>query len=238
MPATVLWHQRESLYDLMVLRAAIGHAAFNAEKQGDPQDPSLCEWPAEYLQGPGFWFDEWPNELEIKTLSLDPSKGKDQKRGDYSAYVRLGRDKRRMLYVEADLRRDRDGPKIVADGVEHVKDFKPDGFAIEVNQFQELFVAEFLRVGTEQGVDLPIYPIENMVNKNVRIRRIGPYLAQRRMRFKARSPGTMLLVDQLKQFPNCDHDDGIDSAEMALRLMVDLVNGRLTGKGPQRVRSG
>jgi hypothetical protein len=31
-------------------------------------------------------------QLQIKTLSLDPSKGKDAHSGDYSAFIRLGRD--------------------------------------------------------------------------------------------------------------------------------------------------
>ena len=43
--AGVLWPERESLYDLMLLRATIGPAAFESEKQGNPRDPSRCEWP-------------------------------------------------------------------------------------------------------------------------------------------------------------------------------------------------
>jgi hypothetical protein len=45
--AVVLWPEAESLYDLMCLRATIGSAAFAAEKQGDPVDPSVCEWLSE-----------------------------------------------------------------------------------------------------------------------------------------------------------------------------------------------
>ena len=39
----VLWPQREPLYDLMVLRATVGAAAFGSEKQNYPVDPSACE---------------------------------------------------------------------------------------------------------------------------------------------------------------------------------------------------
>ena len=35
--------------------------------------------------------------------ALDPSKGKDAKSGDYSAFIKLGRDVRGYLYCEADL---------------------------------------------------------------------------------------------------------------------------------------
>ena len=73
---------------------------------------------------------------------------------------------------------------------------------------------------------MPIYGVNNTTNKLVRIRRLGPALAQKRLRFKARSPGTMLLVQQLRDFPAGDHDDGPDALEMARRLAVELWNGR------------
>jgi predicted phage terminase large subunit-like protein len=62
------------------------------------------------------------------------------------------------------------------------------------------------------------WPLENRVAKLVRIRRLSPYLAARRLRFKRHSPGTQLLVEQLKMFPVGDHDDGPDALEMAIRL--------------------
>jgi predicted phage terminase large subunit-like protein len=233
MPAKVLWPAHESLYDLMVLRATIGVAAFNSERQNDPQNPELAEWPAEYLDWPGMFFDAWPTHLDIKTLALDPSKGKDAKHGDYSAYVRLGRDRCGVIYLEADLRR-RNAEEIVADGIEHCRVFQPDGFAIETNQFQELLVAPFLQAAQAQHMTLPIYTIENTVPKVVRIRRLGPYLAQRLVRFKSRSPGTQLLIDQLRDFPHGSFDDGADAAEGALRLAIDLFNERTAAQQQPR----
>jgi hypothetical protein len=44
------------------------------------------------------------------------------------------------------------------------------------------------------------------------------------MRFKADSPGARLLVEQMKDFPLADHDDGPDALEMAIRLMAQLLN--------------
>jgi len=126
----------------------------------------------------------------------------------------------------------------VASGVEHVKVFQPEGFAVEGNTFQELFITLFLAAvdrgnpkAQAPGLHLPIYTLVNTVNKLVRIRRIGPFLEQKQLRFKANSPGTKLLVQQLRDFPNGDHDDGPDSLEMALRLMIDLWN-RGTGPAP------
>jgi predicted phage terminase large subunit-like protein len=225
----LLWPERDGLYTLMCLRSASGAAGFASEKQGDPFDPAACEFLPEYFFGPGFWFEEWPENLVLKTLALDPSKGKDADVGDYSALVKLAIDRSQIMYVEADLQRI-PTPQVVANSVEAVRQFRPDSFGVEVNQFQELLVAEFDRVSREQRVFLPTYTIPNHINKEVRIRRLGTYLSQRKFRFKSRSPGTMLLVQQLRDFPVGDHDDGPDALEMALRLAIEMWNGRFAPK--------
>ena len=38
------------------------------------------------------------------------------------------------------------------------------------------------------------------------------------------SPGTRLLVEQLKEFPIGDHDDGPDAVEMAVRLAAKMLS--------------
>ncbi|NUQ61940.1 MAG: hypothetical protein HUU20_05605, partial [Pirellulales bacterium] len=67
--------------------------------------------------------------------------------------------------------------------------------------------------------------IQNDVNKRVRIRRLAPLLAARRLRFRADCPSTRLLVHQLQEFPVGDHDDGPDALEMAVRLAEELLAG-------------
>ena len=222
--AVVLWPEEEDLYGLMCLRAEGGRAAFEREKQNSPISPDLCEWPESYFDE-SVWFDDWPDGLRIKTLALDPSKGADARRGDYSAFVMLGVSRQGIVYLEADLAR-RPTPRIVADGVALYRRFQPDAFGVEANQFQELLAAEFEAEFQKQGI-LGARPwmLDNRVNKQVRIRRLGPYLASGRLRFRAGSPSTRLLVDQLKEFPVADHDDGPDAAEMAVRLATELLAG-------------
>jgi len=220
--AVLLWPEHEELYALMCLRVEGGRTAFEREKQGSPIHPDLCEWPETYFDE-SIWFEEWPARLEVKCLALDPSKGHDSRRGDYSAFVLLGVDAEGVLHVEADLRR-RPTPQIVADGVEICSQFQPDAFAIEANQFQDLLGGEFEAEFRRQGL-LGVAPwtLDNRVNKQVRIRRLGPYLSSHRLRFKLGSPGTRLLVDQLKMFPTGDHDDGPDALEMAIRLAGEML---------------
>jgi predicted phage terminase large subunit-like protein len=232
--AESLWPERESVYDLMALRVTIGHAAFESEKQGSPVNPEACEWPEEYFDRPGFWFDEWPKDLVLKAMALDPSKGADAKRGDFAAYVWGGLDGRGVVYLDAELLHC-DVAKLVDVGVERVALFRPDVFAVEVNQFQSLLCAEFDRVSGERKVNASVLPLDNRVNKEVRIRRLGPLLSQRRLRFKARSPGAQLLVQQCKDFPVGDHDDGPDAAEMLVRALIALQQGRAAAAQADRI---
>jgi predicted phage terminase large subunit-like protein len=228
--AEVLWPAAEDLYTLMQLRVEIGHTAFEREKQGSPVNPDLCEWPESYF-AEHIWFDEWPREMTIRTIALDPSKGRDAGHGDYSAYVTLGIDRTGLIYIEADLAR-RPTPQLVADGVAHCARFRPTAFGVEANQFQELLCGEFASEFNRQGMNHVVpAAIHNTANKLVRIRRLGPYLSQRRLRFLASSPSTRLLVDQLRDFPTAAHDDGPDALEMALRLAEDVWHGRNNDDG-------
>jgi len=145
--------------------------------------------------------------------------------------VMLSVDRQGVIYVEADLAR-RPTPQIVADGVELLRRFQPDVFGIETNQFQDLRAGQFeveLRRAGAPGVRPT--PLDNRTNKLVRIRRLGPYLASRRLRFKSGSPGTRLLVEQLQEFPISDHDDGPDALEMAIRLAAQTLHGRTACDG-------
>ncbi len=223
--AVLLWPAEEDLYTLMKMRVEEGRTAFEREKQSSPIDPERCEWPEEYF-GDQIWFSKWPQRLQLKVMALDPSKGADTRHGDYSAFVILGVDKQGVLYVEADLAR-RPTPQMVAEGAALLRRHRVSTFGVEANQYQELlageFAAEFQRSGTHYAAP---YAIHNHVNKRVRIRRLGPYLSQHRIRFLKSSPSTRLLVDQLRDFPLGAHDDGPDALEMALRLAEELHHGK------------
>lgn len=228
--AVVLWPAVEDLYTLMRLRVESGRTAFEREKQGSPVDPAACEWPEDYF-GDHIWFDDWPDALALRTIALDPSKGRDARHGDYSALVMLGIDRAGICHVEADLAR-RPTPQIVADGVTWCQRFRPMSFGVEANQWQDLLAAEFVAEFQRQGL-LGVVPCEihNHTAKAVRIRRLGPYLSQRRLRFKRGSASTKLLVDQLRDFPMGAHDDGPDALEMALRLAEELTHGQMPNDG-------
>lgn len=210
-------------------RATLGPAAFESEYQSNPVDPAACEWPEEYFNWPGFWFDAWPKHLEVRVTALDPSKGKDAKHGDYSAIVDYGRDANGNEYIEGDLAR-RPATVIVADLVKHVLAFNPDVVVLEAIAFQELFAAPIQAAFAAAHITTALTLEEDVATKIVRVRRLTGMLHQRRGHFRARSPGTALGVRQMQDFPNGDHDDFPDAVEKARRAAIELVNGKAKKK--------
>ncbi|MBL9092540.1 MAG: hypothetical protein JNL96_15055 [Planctomycetaceae bacterium] len=233
--AVVLWPEWESLYELMLMRETEGRNAFEREKQSRLASVEENEWPDEYFDD-HIWFEDWPIGWRIKTLALDPSKGKDAKRGDYSAYVSLMVGTDGTLYVDADLAR-RPTPQMISDGIAICQDWQPDAFGVEANAWQDLlandFAEEFVRAGM---INAAPYTIDNRIKKPVRIRKLGPYLAQHRLKFKRKSPGARLVVSQLRDFPDPhSHDDGPDALEMALRLAIETLGGEFAAQHPLRI---
>lgn len=218
--ARLCWPEMEPLYELMTLRAEIGHSAFEAEKQGNPIDPSTCEWPERYFTYPEFYFDEWPADLIIKGMALDPSKGKADKRHDYSSIAYGGISRDGIVYVDCSIDK-RPVNDIVSETLALYQDFRPDSLAVETNQFQELLAHLINETAEDYGISCHCTEFENFTSKIVRIRRLSSLLAQKRIRFRAGSEGANLCIQQMRDFPNGDHDDGPDSVEMLCRLMFD-----------------
>ena len=217
----LLWPEYESLYTLMKMRAESGRTSFEREKQNSPVDPDHCEFPETYFDET-IWFEQLPSSVLLKAIALDPSKGGNASVGDYSAFVMVSLDPHGVFYVDADLAR-RPVPEIVACGVELYKTYLPNIFGIEVNQFQELLKDDFENAFAAEGMPhVALWPVRNTTNKKVRIRRLGPLLSTKRLKFKSNSPSARILVDQLKSFPVGDHDDGPDALEMAVRMLDEL----------------
>ncbi len=213
---TVLWPEKEGLYDLMQ-QWAVNRSTFMREKQGRPINPEDCEWPESYFED--VYFDEWPKQCVVKALVLDPSKGKDAKRSDYSAFV-WGMWAGDCLYVDADLAR-RPPRQIVADGVSIYRRFRPHVFGVEANAMQELFLDQFEREFVAHDMAVKIAPIFNMGSKRVRIRSLDGPLSARRIRFRRGSEGVALLLGQLRDFPDPQsHDDGPDALEMLVAIVT------------------
>lgn len=223
-PDEPLWPDFKSAAALEVIRKQ-DPRAFAALYQQDPSTAGGSEWPLSYF-GDWIWCppQKWPKSFDLRVICVDPSKGGKDKSHDYSAIVFVGVHNG-LVYVDADLER-RPPHEIVRATLRMCDRYKPDMLGFEANQFQELLVHEFERAcDRRMTLKWPVYKMVNKVNKLVRIRRLGPYLVDRKFRFKQDSPGCHLVVDQLIDFPHADHDDGPDGLEMAVRLPMELSQG-------------
>ncbi len=228
-PGAALWPlglndqgQPQPQFDLAWLEAR--HAAYVASGyewmwealyQQRPPEVLDAEFRPEYF-GESIWFDQWPLPEAVvdRVMTLDPSLGEGET-CDYSAFVMLMLDRQGILWVDADLDR-RDTHRIAVDAVRLGRSFNPSTLCIESNGFQRLLADPIARLSQQAGLMLPIEGWTNSTSKATRIRSLAPYLAHGEFRFRRHSPGTALLIEQLKGFPACKHDDGPDALAMAL----------------------
>jgi len=192
------------------------------------QDPGVygnAEWPREYFDDAKIWADaaEWPDAFEAQAIAVDPSKGKDAKKGDYSAIVSTG-FARNTVWVDASIER-RPVEAIAVDAVRMSYRTGCGKIGLEANAFQDLIGPEITRAAQTLGVIAPeVLLFFNSVEKTLRISRLGPPLEVGQIKIR-RNAGGELLVKQLKDFPYGDHDDGPDALEMSLRLLRQELAG-------------
>lgn len=188
-----------------------------------PPETIDSEWPPEYFAD--IWCDDWPLESErhLTVVALDPSLGKSDK-ADYSAFVAVAKGFDGRYYVDANISR-RPSSEMVNEGVEWMRFIRPNAFGCETNQFQELLAPQFESRFPEIKMTLDwVFKINNHLDKKIRIRSLTSRLAKGLIKVR-RSPGSSLLVEQLKGFPSHKYDDGPDALEMAIRLCEELLGG-------------
>ena len=138
----VLWEEKLSYYDLMVMKVTEGEASFNSEEQNEPINPEDCVFNEE-------WFDYYNEaEMDFKDKDfqffgfVDPSLGK-TKKSDFSAIITLAKSKVTgyMYVLDADIER-RHPDRIITDILEKERWLKRDfgrgykKFGAETVQFQ------------------------------------------------------------------------------------------------------
>lgn len=194
-----------------------------------------AEWPANYFSD-SIFFHDWPAGFIRTALALDPAQGKNErKKGCYASFVFAGLDAHATLWLDCWASRDWDASRLVSMMFDLNGRLHPNAVSVEVNGGQAFLVPLIAAKAKELKVTLPLYTISNSVNKEVRIRDLGPYLAQGKIRVKD-TPGGRLLVQQMRDFPVGEYVDCPDSAEMAVR-MIRAMLGQRGGVGqPEIVR--
>lgn len=218
-------HPIEQLLDA---KSSVAHHIWETMYQGNPVSPDEVLWPGELFRdtadGDSVWVDQLPSNIMYCTVAIDHALGKDLKRSDYSAIVALATTTDKddhKLYVKASL--ERTGPdQTIERLIDFVKDLpvEPDIIGSDANQFQSFIVDVAAERLAQAGIRTPIIPIEDeqRINKEVRIMELDGSIRSRDFRF-VKDKGTDILVNQLRQFPHGNHDDGPDGLQMATKLM-------------------
>ena len=218
-----LWPSQWPAEELHQVKKAKGPYWWNALYRQKPSQHESAEWPEEYFQD--IWADRWPQKFEMSVVALDPSKGTEK--GDYSAITFIGLSGG-LLWVDADIQR-RPSPELVPALYQMQSRHDASAAVVEANSFQHLLLPEFVRYASEKGVlRCELVSMHNTEKKTVRIRRLGGPLSQGKFRF-AQNEHTRLLVQQLRDFPLGDFDDGPDSLEMAMRQLHVMLTEQLEG---------
>ncbi len=227
----VLWEEKLSYYDLMVIRLTEGTASFNSEIQNDPIDPDSATFNEE-------WFDFYNEELIdfsdnefILIGTNDPSLGKNKK-SDTSAIITLAKSlKDGYLYVvDASIER-RKPDAIINDVFEMNRRYKREykkaykTFGVETNQFQFFFKEVMTQKSAEENEYLPIEEIYSTSNKKARIESLQPFVKNKYLKFNEKHKA---LLKQMKEYPMSANDDGPDALQMAVALALKTKGSSIT----------
>lgn len=225
--ASVLWPEKENLLQLMQLQATIGPVAFATEKQNEPRDPNKCEFDEAWFEGDSVWYDDLPHDAAsipnglIHVGYCDPAKGGETKRHDYPAIINLHYSPDLgCCFVTCDMNREPVNKRIDTI-IRYIGLYKMLAFGIEANGFQQLMAEELL-------AKCPLAPIVQIVNnsihKNTRISRLSLWFQRGFFKYKRGCRHTKIMMQQILDHPNSDHDDGPDALEGAIRTLTQVVD--------------
>jgi predicted phage terminase large subunit-like protein len=216
----LLWPERWDYYTLRV-KYEEDPISFKSEYQNEPVDPNTRMFNIDELK---YWSDHYSSkDALLREMgeeadffgACDPSMGDDLTKGDYSAIVVLGWDKkaRAMFVVEADIRRRKPDQLLTDIMVMHGK-YRFKKFAMEANSGQEFLIQQLEQKCSDVRQFIPIERIKNTQNKIQRIQSIQPF-TKNMVQF---SKEHRLLLEQLRDFPTAKYDDGPDALEMVLKV--------------------
>jgi predicted phage terminase large subunit-like protein len=218
----VIWPDRESYYDLMVMREQEGERSFDSEKQNSPVDLTDCPFNPDEFH---CWDDEYASEEELletldEKVSLfagcDPATGTSMERGDYSAIVTVARQRKTgvMYILDADIAK-RTPDTLMETILTYCQMRHYSKFGIENNGFQDLIKRELERRAAQKNIHSPLEGVKNTTDKVSRILSLQPLIKSGYLRFSRKHK---VLIEQLRYFPKGRYDDGPDALEMACRI--------------------
>ena len=164
---------------------------------------------------------------------VDPSMGKMNRGSDPSAIISVGaypaarldnEKKGYRLFFVADAEIKKVHPHLITERLLELHALRRyERVGIETIQFQELFAEHVQEAALEDEMSLNfdgiyVKGIKPITDKVLRIQKLGRFIFSGRMLFSRK---LTTLYQQLRYFPQADHDDGPDALEMTMRTIKE-----------------
>ncbi len=209
------WPEKHTKKQLIKIYQTIGRFGYERHFRMNPIVEGL-KFKSEWLR----YYDR--SDIEGITFErivnyTDPSLG-EKKTSDYKASMTIGVYKHRYYLLEYHLRQ------------ESILDMLKYIYAVDKRQYAGLYMEstlwqallwEFMPLMTTiYGYIIPINQIDDKMNKQLRIERLGPYLQFGWLLFpNEMTEELQLLIDQILGFPDFPHDDGPDALSGAINAL-------------------
>jgi len=221
----LLWPEFKSYYELMVMKLVDGDISFYCEMQNDPVSSKDCVFNINDVQ---YWDDKYNSVEELLRAkggdlliygACDPSLGKDREAGDYSAIViaAISGTTGNIYVLDEDLARV--PPDMIMERIlQYNKMRHVSRFGLETNNFQELMVKELKDRADALNQWIVVDEIKNTSNKQIRIENLQPMIKSGKIKFSRKH---RMLLEELRFYPKCSHDDALDALQMVVTLAYD-----------------
>lgn len=213
----MLWEQRWSYKDLMIEKASMTSRAFNSEFLNNPIDEEHQIFRLDEME---YYTTEELKEVLPRLEFFGAWDLAFSGKGDYNAIMIIGRDRKTgVIYVVDSWAKKCKVHQALEVVVEKIREYQPRVFAVETVQAQfDLFRQLRERLMKEKIYCTKLKAIttnRSHGKKEQRIEQLEPLIANGALKFKR---SQRLLLEQLEQFPNAEHDDLPDALQMACDL--------------------
>jgi predicted phage terminase large subunit-like protein len=205
--AKVLWESALPLEKLMQIRAE-NLRAFNKEQQNNPQDGL-----SKFSEAKMHFYTREP-KYDLVYLYCDPAGN--NKKSDFTAITVLGVNKQeRRAYILESIVAIMSAQEIIATIIKLYKKYRFTKGAVETNGGQFFLKGWLLQAAFDAGVHMPIKGVHNRDSKEDRVMELELPIENGEIVF---SKEHRLLISQLEDFPEGDHDDAPDSLHGCYKL--------------------
>jgi predicted phage terminase large subunit-like protein len=206
---TLFFPQRLTQKRLDSIKSKQGSAHFSKQYQNEPLDDETATF-----KHKDFHRKKWEEVKDIPMnwcLAVDPSEKGEY--SDYAAFVLMGMDGLRNLYIRHITRRKLTYSEIINETFRLYSEFQPRRIVIETVFQQKTIMHEMVNEQKRRGTWLPIEEIKKRdKSKEERIKALAPFYEFGHIYHISECPQLDEYEYELLKFPYGKHDDVIDAA--------------------------